>query len=148
MHPHADHCVELNPHTGLATSGPVPAALSPRSTRPAAFGDIRTRIGWLHRPKRMQPATYCPGHPGNVGENQFATPVQDMDSSQHFRCGGPAPKADRTWDGLGKVAILRGSPLGQQEFDTRLVGRQPMFISHACRTKALKCDWDCEGVPT
>ncbi len=46
---------------------PVPAPLSRRSTGPAAFGGIRARIGLVHRPKRVQPATYRPGHLEDVG---------------------------------------------------------------------------------
>ena len=46
---------------------PVPAPLSPRSTGQAAFGDIHTRVGWLHRPRWVDPALYRPGHLGNVG---------------------------------------------------------------------------------
>ena len=47
----------------------VSAPPNRRSAGPASFGGISARIGWLHRPKRVQPAPYRPGHPGNVRED-------------------------------------------------------------------------------
>ena len=52
--------------------GDFPARGAGKLSGQRPYGDIRARIGRLHRPKRVQPATYRPGHLGNIGENLWA----------------------------------------------------------------------------